>query len=163
VLLGSAMLLVMASGAGAKSNAGPQASNIPYAMVVRVLDPIKGEYQIEVENTNPSKSIYSFTWRPPGGLTVSKITGNSGGSCHLPGDGSITCTGKIPPPASQTGVSPEDMTVNFTANGLTRTWMGSYYTYYGVVGAISVQQGSNDLPTCKKGTSSTPTHLCASA
>jgi hypothetical protein len=147
----------MAKSAGS----GGQAINIPYAMVVRVIDPLKGKYQVEVENTNPTKSIYSFNWRPPGGLTITKITGNSNAACHLPGDGSITCTGKIAASKGNNHASASSMIVDFDASGLTRTFADGYYTYYGVLGAISVQQGSNDLPACKKGTQSTVTHLCS--
>jgi hypothetical protein len=134
---------------------------LPYAMTVRILDESSGTYQVEVDNTNPARYITGFHWTPPGGLTIVTITSTVGGKCRLPGDGTIACTGEAAPPVGGQ-VNGASMIVDFRATGLEPKWMGTYWTHYGVIGAVQVTTGGfSDLPLCKKSQTSTRAHPCA--
>jgi hypothetical protein len=142
--------------------------------VVRWLSP--GLYQLEVQNTSGIGFIDSFNWVPPANMTITAVTSSEGGQCALVG-GDIHCSGKITPP-SCTCEPGGDLTVNFTATGLSPTYANGYWTYYGIEGSYlqietmtpvpyhipSFSSGQNlDLPVCKKGQTSTKKNPCAPA
>ncbi len=104
--------------------------------VMRYLDPHAGKYQLVIFNTSGIGYINSVNWLPPAGLTVTAITGVTGGTCRLD-QGDIACDAAAPglaPPkcTCQTGGL---MTVNFTATGDEPTFNGSWWIYHGLVGA----------------------------
>jgi hypothetical protein len=104
--------------------------------IIRYLDPSAGTYQLVIYNTSAIGYINSVNWLPPAGLTVTAITGVTGGSCTLDA-GDISCTangsGLAPPKCTcETGGT---MTVSFTASGDEPTWNGSWWTYHGLVGS----------------------------
>jgi hypothetical protein len=139
--------------------------SVPYMMTVRVLDEDRGSYQVEVDNTNPFRFINSYTWTPPPGLTITKITSTVGGECRLSTeDGTVTCKGEAAGP-SDYGQVGQAMIVNFTASGLRPKWIatsyGGYYISAGVIGSVQVTEGTfSDLPLCKKGQTSTKQKPC---
>jgi hypothetical protein len=150
---------------GAASAATAASSDDPYVMVVRILS--HDHYQVEVQNTAPTAFIKSFDWSPPSGLTVTAVTGSTGGQCKLDGAGGITCTGKAAP-STCSGCVGASMIVNFTATGLEPTYANGYWTYYGVVGGVQVtgtipiqKPTFGDLPLCKKGQKSTKKNPCS--
>src|SRR5207237_6629424 len=129
---------------GVTASASSPKVNMPYAMVVRIIDEPTGKYQVEVENTNPTRYINSFNWTPPLGLTISAITSTIGGKCRLSSDGTINCTGEAAPPVCDSGECVgESMIVNFTAAGgqpsFVTTSYGGYWIHRGVVGAVVVR------------------------
>ncbi len=133
----------------------------PYAMVVRVLDDNAGKYQVEIDNSNPTRFVSSFDWTPPSGMHVTAVTGSIGGTCNLTSDNIIVCKGLAAPPKSATGMGGA-IIVNFTATGRQPQWAGSYWIHYGVVGSVQVQTSTfSDLPVCKKGQKNTAAHPCA--
>ena len=104
--------------------------------VMRYLDPRGGKYQLVIYNTSGIGYINSVNWLPPAGLTVTAITGVSGGTCQID-QGDIACNaappGLAPPKCTcQTGGI---MTVNFTATGDEPVFNGSWWIYHGLVGA----------------------------
>jgi len=104
--------------------------------IVRFLDPVKGLYQIEVDNTSGIGYINTFAWVPPPNMTVTAITSTEGGKCYIDGSGAISCTagGKGIAPPKCTCLAGGALLVNFTATGNAPTWNGQYWTYYGIVG-----------------------------
>jgi hypothetical protein len=156
-------LLIFAFVLGSTANAAapPTRVDFPYAMVLRVLDESAGQYQVDIENGNPTRFVSAFNWVPPAGMTVKAITSTSGGVCHLDGNGNIVCKGLGAPPDSDTSIG-GSIKVNFTATGKQPTWTGSYWIHYGVVGTVSVQFSKfSDLPQCKSGQQNTKAHPCA--
>lgn len=140
---------------------------LPYTMTVRVLNDSAGLYQVEVDDTNPLKSITSFVWTPPGGMEIKSIVSTIGGTCRLSGaDNTVACAGDAAPPGGFGNVG-GSMLVTFVATGNQPTWVptsyGGYYIHYGVIGSVSVHEvaGLGDLPLCKKGQTSTRAHPCA--
>jgi hypothetical protein len=159
-----ALLLLSIFSVGAEARDATSLNGVPYVMVVRIIS--TDHYQVEVQNTNPQSFIKSFEWFPPGGLTVTAVTGSQGGTCKLDGLGGISCSGKALPSTCD-GCVGSSMTVNFTAKGLEPTYANGFWTYYGVVGGVQVtgtipiqKPTFSDLPTCAKGKKSTPSHLC---
>jgi len=133
----------------------------PYAMVIRVLDDSAGKYQVEIDNSNPTRFVSSFDWTPPSGMTVTAVTSSIGGKCNLSSDGIVICKGLAAPPKSATSMGGA-IIVNFTATGRQPQWTGSYWIHYGVVGSVQVQTSTfSDLPLCKKGQKSTAATPCA--
>jgi hypothetical protein len=137
--------------------------NIPFNFTVRVL--ATDRYQVEVDNTNPTKFIKSFDWAPPSGVSVTKVTSVEGGQCSLDGNGGIQCKGTIYPPSCSCAGG--GMIVNFSATGREPTFANGYWTYYGVVGGVTITGTSpvtassfSDVATCKKGQKSTKAHPC---
>jgi len=156
--------LIFSGVAGARNTASLNSTPVPYVMVVRILS--TDHYQVEVQNTDSHSFIKSFDWSPPGGLTVTAVTGSQGGTCKLDGLGGISCSGKALPSTCD-GCVGSSMVVNFTAKGLEPTFANGFWTYYGVVGGVQVtgtipiqKPTFSDLPTCAKGKKSTPSHLC---
>src|SRR5205807_716064 len=104
--------------------------------IVRFLDPMRGLYQIEVDNTSGIGYINTFDWVPPPNMTITAITSTEGGRCSLQA-GNISCVGGkkgIAPPKC-TCLAGGKLTVNFTASGNGPVFNGQYWTYYGVVGS----------------------------
>ena len=133
----------------------------PYAMVMRVLDDASGKYQVEIDNSNPTRFVSSFDWTPPSGMTVTAVTGSIGGRCNLTSDNIIICKGLAAPPKSATGMG-GSIIVNFTATGRQPQWTGSYWIHFGVIGSVQVKTSTfSDLPLCKKGQKTTAAHPCA--
>jgi hypothetical protein len=137
--------------------------DIPYSMIVRVVG--SDQYQIEVDNTNPTKYINSFNWSPPSGMTVTAVTSSEGGKCDV-SEGMIKCRGRLQPPNCM--CVGQGLIVNFTATGREPTWMNGYWIHYGVVGGLQITgttpvhvQRFSDAPLCKTGQKSTLTHPCA--
>ena len=150
-LLPFAVIVALTVGAAANAATPALRIDMPYAMVLRVLDEPGGKYQVEIENGNPTRFVSSFNWTPPSGLNVTAVTASIGGICRLTGDGIIVCKGLAPPPNSMTSVG-GSIIVNFTATGRQPTWTGSYWIHYGVLGSVQVQMTRfNDLPLCPKG------------
>jgi hypothetical protein len=157
-----AVALVL-SAAAAYAAAPPTIVAEPYAMTLRVLDDSAGKYQVEIANENPTKFVSSFNWTPPSGMAITAITASIGGTCRLPGDGTVTCTG-LASPATSVTTGGGSIIVNFTATGRQPTWTGSYWIHYGVLGSVQVQESSfSDLPLCKKSQKTTRAHPCATA
>jgi len=103
--------------------------------VITFLDIPRGLYQLSVNNTSGLGYINTFTWVAPTNMNITAITSSEGGVCHLD-NGNISCTGGgkgIAPPkcTCQAGGA---LTVNFTATGLSPTYNGKYYTWYGIEG-----------------------------
>jgi hypothetical protein len=168
-------------------NIAPRHDDSDAQTIFRFLDPAAGKYQIEVDNTSGVGYINSFNWVPPPGMTITRITSTEGGHCALvpnpvPGGGSpmISCVGGkkgIAPPKC-TCLTGGEMLVNFTAtNDHAPSFNGTYWTYYGIVGAytkitamtpvpyhipsvVPSNQGE-DLPLCKKGQVSTKRNPCS--
>jgi len=156
-----AAIVALSVGASANAAAPPPRVDMPFAMVLRVLDESAGRYQVDIENSNPTRFVSAFNWVPPAGMTVTAVTASYGGICHLAGNGVIACKGLGAPPDSATGIG-GSITVNFTATGRQPTWTGSYWIHYGVVGTASVQFSKfSDVPVCKSGQKSTKAHPCA--
>ncbi len=162
--LAAVVAVVLTAAANAATPAVPAVRiDVPFSMTVRVLDESAGKYQVEIANENPTKFVAGFNWTPPGGMTVTAITSSIGGSCHLPGDGVVVCTGSAVPANSFTAMG-GSIIVNFTATGRQPTWTGSYWIHYGMVGSVQVQQSTfSDVPLCKKGQKSTTARPCAKA
>jgi hypothetical protein len=153
---------VLVVGAGSSNAATPPAPRVdmPYSMTVRILDDQAGKYQVEVDNTNPTRFISSFNWSPPSGMNVVSIISAIGGRCRLSTDGIITCTGLAAPPSTADGVGAA-LIVDFTATGRQPTYANGYWIHYGVVGSVQIQTSKfNDVPICKKGQKSTAAHPC---
>ena len=112
-----------------------------------------GIYELDVQNTSGIGYINVFTWTPPPALTVVAVTKTVGGKCSLAG-GYIQCSGKIPPPKC-TCQAGGDLTVTFTAKGLEPTFANGYWTYYGIVGALSPDSPDDSGPV--------PHSVCAAA
>ena len=158
---------LLALGACLAANAAvPIRVDIPYSMLVTELG--SGLYRIEVDNTNPTSFIKTFSWTPPGGMTVTAVTSSEGGRCALSA-GTIECTagkkGITPPPCMCVGGA---MTVNFTATGRDPTFANGYWTHYGVVGSMQITStipvniaSFADVPLCAKGQVSTKAVPCA--
>ncbi|MDX6511436.1 MAG: hypothetical protein QOE36_940 [Gaiellaceae bacterium] len=135
---------------------------MPFAMTVRIIDEQAGKYQVEIDNTHPTRFVSSFNWTPPAGMHVTRLTSAYGGKCRLSTDGIITCTGLAAPPTSAQGVG-EGLIINFVADGRQPTFENGYWIHYGVVGAVQVTTSKfSDLPVCKKGQKNTSAHPCAS-
>jgi hypothetical protein len=103
--------------------------------VITFLDIPRGLYQLSVENTSGLGYINTFTWVAPENMNITQITSSEGGKCTLVA-GNISCRGGgkgIAPPkcTCQAGGT---LTVNFTATGLSPTYNGHYYTWYGIEG-----------------------------
>jgi hypothetical protein len=143
--------------------------------IIRFLDPMKGLYQLEIDNTSGIGYINTFDWVPPPNMTITAITSTEGGHCAL-NNGNISCVGGkkgIAPPKC-TCLAGGSMTVNFTASGNSPVFNGQYWTYYGVVGSWthitsmtpvpyhipSFLTPGVDLPICKAGQQSTGTNPC---
>jgi hypothetical protein len=143
--------------------------------IVRFLDPMRGLYQIEIENTSGIGYINTFNWVPPPNMTITAITSSEGGTCTIQ-SGAIACSGGkhgIPPPKC-TCLAGGSMTVNFTATGNSPIYNGQYWTYFGVVGSWthitsmtpvpyhipSFLTPGVDLPVCKPGQTSTGLSPC---
>lgn len=168
-LLTSAILVSVVLGFSGAADARTSQSqpqirvDLPYSMIVRVLG--TDSYQIEVDNTNPTKTVKSFTWTPPSGMTVTAVTSATGGKCDVTG-GIISCKGSLgAAPCTCVGGS---MLVNFTAKGREPTWANGYWIHYGVVGALDITSSTpvkvptfSDLPACAKGQKSTKARPCA--
>jgi hypothetical protein len=161
VLLAAVGALVLATVAPADST--PIRVDTRYSMIVRILDTDK--YQLEVDNPNPTRSIDSFVWTPPSGMTLTGITGTQGGKCLID-SGTLNCHGKIAAPICMC-ISTDTMLVNFTATGREPTWANGFWIHYGVVGGFQITGSSpvqapsfGDLPLCKKGQQSTKAHPC---
>ena len=93
----SAVALAASSSVSALARTSDSPSgNIPFNFTLRVLG--TDTYQLEVDNTNPTRFIKSFVWTPPSGATVTKVTSVEGGTCDLAG-GVIECKGTIYPPS----------------------------------------------------------------
>jgi hypothetical protein len=103
--------------------------------VVHFLDIPRGLYQLTVDNTSGLGYINTFTWVAPTNMNITAITSSEGGKCTLV-DGNISCKagGKGIAPPKCTCQSGGTLTVNFTATGLSPTFNGQYYTWYGIVG-----------------------------
>lgn len=159
-LLLFAVIVTLVLGEAANAAAPRIRVDLPYAMVLRVLNEPAGKYQVEIENGNPTRFVSSFVWTPPSGMNVTAVTGSIGGICRLTGDGVIVCKGLAAPPDSSTSVG-GDIIVNFTAAGRQPTWTGSYWIHYGIIGTVQVQTSTfSDLPVCKKGQKSTKALPC---
>jgi hypothetical protein len=104
--------------------------------IIRFLDPVRGLYQIEVDNTSGIGYINTFDWVPPPNMTVTAITSTQGGHCFINGSGAISCTagGKGIAPPKCTCLAGGSLLINFTASGNAPVFNGQYWTYYGVVG-----------------------------
>jgi hypothetical protein len=144
-------------------------------VVVRQLS--NGRFELLVQNTSGIGWINSFQWVPPAGMTVTKISHTSLGSCKLAA-GAISCTAKLKPPNCTCRVG-GSMTVDFTATGRDPTTLDGHPLTLGVVGSylriakmtpvpyhipswlggVTPKQG--ELPLCKKGQKSTKAHPCA--
>ena len=147
--------------------------------IVRFLDPVKGLYQIEVDNTSGIGYINTFDWVPPPNMTVTAITSTEGGHCVINGSGAISCNagGKGIAPPKCTCLAGGALLVNFTASGNAPTYNGQYWTYYGVVGdwthitsmtpvpyhIPSFLTPGVDLPVCKPGQKSTGVNPCTTS
>jgi hypothetical protein len=59
----------------------------------------KGRYQVYVLNTSGIGFLDGFTWSPPPGWTITKITKTTGGKCRLQSDGKVDCHGRVAPPS----------------------------------------------------------------
>ena len=160
--LAAAAALVASTTAFAATPAPPKPRvDMPYAMTVRIINEQAGKYQVEIENTNPTRFVSSFNWTPPAGMNVRSITSSIGGKCHLSTDGIITCTGLAAPPDTAEGVG-ASLIVDFVADGRQPTWANGYWIHYGIIGSVQVQMSKfSDLPICKKGQKSTAAHPCA--
>jgi hypothetical protein len=144
--------------------------------VITFLDIPRGLYRLSVNNTSGLGYINTFTWVAPQNMNITQITSSEGGKCQLV-EGNISCRGGgkgIAPPKC-TCLAGGSLTVNFTATGLSPTFNGKYYTYYGIEGGWlhiltmtpvpyhipSFLAQQVDLPLCKKGVTSTQAHPCA--
>jgi hypothetical protein len=91
----------------------------------------KGRFQLYVENTSGIGFINAFTWHPPPGWTIQKLTSIKGADCALRADGTIHCNGSVRPPVclcnGSGGNVVIDMNVSTKANTKKKT--------YGAVGA----------------------------
>jgi hypothetical protein len=162
-LLPLVVIVALVLGAAANAAIPGVRVDMPFSMVLRVLDETAGKYQVEIENGNPTRFVSGFNWSAPGGMNVTAITGSVGGVCHLTSDGIIVCKGLAPPPNSATGIG-GNIIVNFTATGRQPTWTGSYWIHYGVLGSVQVQMTQfSDVALCAKGHTSTKAHPCAHA
>jgi hypothetical protein len=104
--------------------------------VLHYINPMAGDYELLIYNTSGVGYINSVNWLPPQGMTVTAITGQSGGTCTLDsGDISCTANGQGLAPPKCTCETGGVMTVSFTASGDQPTFNGSWWTYYGVVGS----------------------------
>jgi len=161
-LLPVAATVALASGvATAAARTPPPRVDMPYAMTVRVLDEQAGKYEVEVDNTNPTRFIRSFNWTPPAGMGVTSVDRASGGQCAIEGGG-IVCRGLAAPPTSVNGVG-APLIVEFTATGRRPAWANGYWIHFGVVGSVTVQTSKfSDVPVCKEGQKSTTARPCAS-
>ncbi len=103
--------------------------------VLHYINPMAGQFELDIYNTSAIGYINTVNWLPPAGMTVTAITATSGDTCTID-SGDISCTadgvGLAPPKCTcETG---GEMTVSFTATGDAPTFNGSWWTYYGVVG-----------------------------
>jgi hypothetical protein len=166
-------------------NVAPRHDDSDSITIFRFLDPSAGKYQVEVQNTSGIGYINSFNWIPPANMTITAITSTEGGHCKLaPAPAGvnlmISCTGGskgIAPPKCTCEVGGV-LSVNFLAKtDHPPTFNGSYWTYYGIVGAYTkitqmtpvpyhipsfVPTPNQDLPICKKGQTSTTSKPCIS-
>jgi hypothetical protein len=142
--------------------------------VVRYLSPKAGVYQIELQNTSTVGYINTFAWVPPTGLTVTAVTGTTGGRCRV-AQGEIQCVGArhgIAPPVCgcRAGAS---MTVTFEATGYSPKFNGRYWTYFGIGSDTRITQmtpvgyqipstmaQAPDLPVCAPGTQPSADNPC---
>jgi len=87
-----------------------------------VLTPLgNGRYQLFVANASGIGSIDSFIWAAPPQLTMTAVTGTTGGpTCSLTG-GAISCVGKLAPPQCLCTGSGGAVTITFTATGAVGT------------------------------------------
>ena len=103
--------------------------------ILRYLNPMAGTFELYIYNTSAIGYINTINWLPPNGMTVTAITGSSGGSCTLDaGDISCTANGQGIAPPKCTCEHGGVMTVSFTATGDQPTYNGSWWIYHGVVG-----------------------------
>jgi hypothetical protein len=122
-------------------------------------------WELYVENTNPTKFINVFNWVPPAGLTIRSITSSEGGTCKL-ASGNIHCSGNIAPLPCDTCPG-GGMTINFVGSGFESKWVstdyGGYWIAYGwQPGGLTVTSVSSfgDVPLCAKGQISTKAKPC---
>jgi hypothetical protein len=164
-------LVVLALGsAGASSAALQQRSGDPSPPVtLRSLD--GGRYELDIENPNLTHFLSGFEWSPPAGMSITSLSSVIGGKCKL-GEGKITCSGRVFPPAC-THCAGGTLAVVFKATGFepkfVKTSYGGYYVSEGwSAGALDVTKMTplpkptfDDLPYCEKGHVSTKAHPCA--
>ncbi|HWB22188.1 MAG TPA: hypothetical protein VG652_04815 [Gaiellaceae bacterium] len=144
--------------------------------IIRFLDPVRGLYQIEVQNTSGIGYINTFNWVPPPDMTITAVTSTEGGHCSLV-NAAISCTGggKGVAPPTCTCLAGGSMTINFTATGNAPVYANGYWTYYGVIGGYTqitsmtpvpyhipsfVASSAEDIPICKAGQTSTTANPC---
>jgi hypothetical protein len=144
--------------------------------IIRFLDPVRGLYQIEVQNTSGIGYINTFNWVPPPDMTITAVTSTEGGHCSLV-NAAISCTGggKGVAPPTCTCLAGGSMTINFTATGNQPVFANGYWTYYGVIGGYTqitsmtpvpyhipsfIASSAEDVPICKAGQSTTTANPC---
>ena len=104
--------------------------------ILHYINVFAGKYELVIYNTSGIGYVNSVNWLPPNGMTVTDITGSTGGSCTLDsGDISCTASGLGLKPPKCTCETGGHMTVSFTATGDQPVFNGSWWIYYGVNGS----------------------------
>ena len=98
-----------------------------------VLTPLGNDrYQLVVTNASGIGSIDAFTWAAPPQLSITGVTGTSGGpTCGLD-NGSISCQGALAPPRCLCTGSGGAVTIEFTATGPVPTIVNGVPTVQGL-------------------------------
>jgi hypothetical protein len=97
-----------------------------------ILTPLgNGRYQLVVTDHSGIGSIDSFTWSAPPQLTITAVTGSSGGQCQLM-SGAVSCRGKLAPPQCLCTGDGGSLTVNFDATGATPTMKNGHVVDQGM-------------------------------
>lgn len=113
----------------------------------------KGDhYVLDVHNTSGVGSIDRFSWEPPPGWTVTKITKTTGGNCNLSSKGVIWCSGKVQPPTCLCRGDGAILSIEFTANVPPDTTKHGHPLLFGSAGALLRIQAMTPVPYLIPGT-----------
>jgi hypothetical protein len=95
------------------------------------------KYRLDVHNTSGVGYLDRFSWSPPPGWTVTKITKTSGGHCALDKTtGLIWCGGKLDPPSCLCRGDGQILSIEFTAASPPNTVKNGHPLLFGASGAL---------------------------
>jgi hypothetical protein len=94
-------------------------------------------YRLDVHQTSGIGSIDRFTWTPPPGWTVTKVTKKSGGHCQLDTTTNVIwCGGKVQPPSCLCKGDGAVLSIWFTAKAPANTTKNGHPLLFGSAGAL---------------------------
>jgi hypothetical protein len=100
-----------------------------------ILRPLtKDHYEVDVENTSGIGVINGFTWSPPPGWTVTRITKTTGGKCSLL-SGVVSCSGAVQPPTCLCTGDGGNLVIDIVVSAQTRSTVHGSPVIYGTSGS----------------------------